>query len=340
VVCDLDGVVYRGSHAIPHAVPALRAAGEVARVVYATNNASRTPAEVAGHLTRLGLDASAADVRTSAQAGAAELARRLPAGARVLAVGGPGVADALRSVGLTATTDGEVAGVLQGWGAQVRVADLAAAAIAVQRGAVWVATNRDLTLPTEAGIVPGNGTLVAAVATATGRDPIVVGKPHPPLYLEVAEHLGLEPPRLLAVGDRLDTDILGAQAAGMDSAWVLTGVDGFASLARSTATPTYAVPDLRGLLTPPVSIARTGWSWGDGTRWVRVRMAGGSVEDVAMQGFSDPREPSQRSVLVAVCARMVAELRSTGEIAPSALVELGRRLDRVARDTSTVPDPQ
>lgn len=289
VVCDLDGVVYRGPEAVDHAVGAL---GELSvPIVYATNNASRPPGEVAAHLSDLGLTVKARDVVTSSQAGAAELAARLPEGAVVLAVGGPGVREALTSTGLRVVLPPDVndvdetpvSGVLQGYGATVSASDLAEAAYAVSAGALWVATNTDQTLPTHRGTAPGNGTLVAAVATATGAEPTVVGKPYAPLYRLCAERLGMDVAGLLAVGDRLDTDIAGAVAAGMDSALVLTGVDSVTTLALADARmrPTYLLEDLRDLA-QEYRPAETDYSWwtcgGD-----RRRIADGTWE-VASKG--------------------------------------------------------
>ncbi|WP_270887835.1 HAD-IIA family hydrolase [Pedococcus sp. 5OH_020] len=268
VVCDLDGVVYRGPEAVDHAVSALSAL--TVPVVYATNNASRPPQEVAAHLTDLGLHVSGRDVATSSEAGAAELARRLPPGSTVLAIGGEGVREALRQHSFRVVTgtqaqesrDETYAGVLQGYGPAVTASDLAQAAYAVSAGALWVATNIDETLPTHLGTAPGNGTLVAAVQRATGCEPIVVGKPHAPLYRLCADRLGQPASQLLAVGDRLDTDIAGAVEAGMDSALVLTGVDSVTSLAGAPAPlrPTYVVPDLRALVEDYVP-AETDYSW-------------------------------------------------------------------------------
>ena len=268
VVCDLDGVVYRGPEAVEHAVSALSAL--TVPVVYATNNASRPPGEVAAHLSDLGLQVSGRDVVTSSQAGAAELAAKLPRGSLVLAVGGPGVRDALLHAGLRVVLPGEVNdteetvidGVLQGYGQSVTASDLAEAAYAVAAGALWVATNTDRTLPTHRGTAPGNGTLVAAVASATGIDPVVVGKPHAPLYHLCADRLEISPTRLLAVGDRLDTDIAGAVEAGMDSALVLTGVDSVTTLSHVPAAlrPTYLLEDLRELSEEYVG-AETDYSW-------------------------------------------------------------------------------
>ncbi|MGG5259763.1 HAD-IIA family hydrolase [Phycicoccus avicenniae] len=258
LVCDLDGVVYRGPDAVPHAVEALSSLS--VPVVYATNNASRTPDDVATHLRELGLDAEPADVVTSSQAAAWLLGRDdVPDGATVLAVGGAGVAAALDEAGLravrrTADAGGDVLAVVQGYGPDVTASDLAEAAYVAQAGARWVATNTDATLPTERGTAPGNGSLVAAVSRAVGREPDdVAGKPQPPLYLLAADRLGLPTERVLAVGDRLDTDIEGAVRAGTDSLLVLTGVDDLDAVLDAPAErrPTFVAPDLRGLHDDP-----------------------------------------------------------------------------------------
>lgn len=251
LVCDLDGVVYRGPHAVPYAVESLVACGKP--IVFATNNASRTPGDVADHLTSLGLTCRAEDVVTSSQAAAWVLMDRIERGSPVLAIGGPGVAAALseRGFALVDSADDDPVAVVQGYGSQVSASDLAEAAYAVHKGALWVATNTDATLPTDRGVAPGNGSLVAAVATATGREPdVVAGKPHAPCYLLAAERLGCDPGQLLAVGDRLDTDIAGAVAASMDSLLVLTGVSTLkeARCAPDRQGPTFVADDLRALV--------------------------------------------------------------------------------------------
>jgi glycerol 3-phosphatase-2 len=253
VVCDLDGVVYRGPEAVPHAVEALRRLS--VPLLYATNNASRTPEDVARHLTELGLECSPQAVATSAQAAAWLLGHDLDRAARVLAVGGDGVAVALGEAGFEAvrsggTGDAGPSAVVQGYGPGVTAADLAEAAYAIEAGARWVATNTDATLPTNRGVAPGNGSLVAAVARAVGHEPdAVAGKPEPPLYRLCAERLELDVTRVLAVGDRLETDIAGAVAAGMDSLLVLTGVDDLDAVldAPAGARPTHVATDLRAL---------------------------------------------------------------------------------------------
>ncbi len=293
VVCDLDGVVYRGPDPVPNAIEVL--IGLSRPVVYATNNASRTPSEVAAHLRAMGLPARPEDVVTSSMAGAAELARMVTPGAQVLAVGGPGVAAALRDVRLSPVSNAtdSVAAVLQGYGANVSAADLAEAAYAVERGAPWIATNTDATLPTDRGTAPGNGTLVAAVAEAAQTSPRVVGKPFTPLYLLCASRLGAEPSRTLAVGDRLNTDIAGAVAATMDSLLVLTGVDTLvnAALSRPSERPTWVSTDLRGLRQPLEKPRRDGEWWVSGSDARRLRDSGwearrGDADDALNAGLA------------------------------------------------------
>lgn len=269
IICDLDGVVYRGDDAVPGAPDALQdMVVRGVRVVYATNNASRVPAEVARQVADLGAPATPEDVVSSAQAGAARLQAQLSAGARVLALGGDGVVEALEQAGFTpvypADLDGaavDVEAVLQGFGRQLRVSDFETAARVLAGDLPWVATNDDATLPLPWGQSPGNGAYIDLLTTATRRRPVVVGKPHPPLYRLALDRLGTSPSRTLAVGDRLATDIVGAAAAGIDSAWVLTGVDRPSDLVGGTASPTYVVTALTELLRPYAVAAPDAGGW-------------------------------------------------------------------------------
>ena len=262
VLFDLDGVVYLGPVAVPGApegIAALRARG--ARIGFVTNNAARPPGAVADHLSELGISADAADVVTSAQAGAQLVVRRCNPGAKVLAVGGPGVWEALREVGLVGvgSADDHPVAVLQGYGFDLTFRQLNEAAIAIQRGAYWVATNIDPTRPTDRGIVPGNGPAVDAVRQAVDIEPEVAGKPYRPLVDATVDRLRLRHP--IFVGDRLDTDITGAVAAGLDSMLVLTGAHGAADLvaAGPGSRPTRLGYDLRDLLRPArVCVERPG----------------------------------------------------------------------------------
>ena len=210
---DLDGVVYVGPDAVPGVPEALsdvRSAGM--RLGFVTNNAARTPEQVAEHLTELGVDAEPEDVITSSQAAATVVAELLGPGARVLPVGGPGVATALRAAGLTVVDRAEdhPDAVVQGYGREVGWAQLAEAVVAVRNGARHVATNTDATIPSPRGPLPGNGAMVGVVSAVTGRQPLVTGKPDPAMHAECVRRTGARRP--LVVGDRLDTDIEGARA--------------------------------------------------------------------------------------------------------------------------------
>ena len=250
---DLDGVVYLGGTAIPGAAQALRKAESAGmRLAYVTNNAFRTPAAVAALLTSFGAPATAPDVVTSAQAAARLLAERLPAGAPVLVIGGTGLRMAVRERGLrpVSTVADRPQAVVQGYSPDVGYSVLAEGGLAVAAGALFVATNGDLTLPSRRGRQPGNGSLVQVIATATGVQPLVAGKPEPPLHRESVLRTGAKHP--LVVGDRLDTDIDGARRVGADSMLVLTGVThpADAVLASPSQRPTYLAEDLAGLLEP------------------------------------------------------------------------------------------
>ncbi|MFB7460865.1 MULTISPECIES: HAD-IIA family hydrolase [unclassified Streptomyces] len=259
---DLDGVVYAGGHAIAHAVDSLgtaRAGGM--HLAYVTNNALRTPAAVAAHLTELGIRAEASDVVTSAQAVARLIADQVPQGARVLVIGGEGLRTALRERGLepVESADDDPAAVVQGYGGpDLPWGRFAEACYAIARGVPWFASNTDLTIPGARGIGPGNGAAVEVVRIATGAEPQVAGKPLPPMHRETVLRTGAERP--LVVGDRLDTDIEGAFNGGVDSLLVLTGVTDGAQLlaAPPRHRPTYVDADLRGLLTGQPEITREG----------------------------------------------------------------------------------
>ncbi|WP_248763870.1 HAD-IIA family hydrolase [Pseudarthrobacter sp. SSS035] len=247
VLADLDGVVYTGPRAIDGATNALdKLEGEGKSLAYVTNNASRSPEEVATHLRELGAPATAEQVFGSALAGAQLLAAKMAAGAAVLVVGSQILADSVRAQGLVvvSSSDDRPDAVIQGFSPALGWKDLAEAAYAVTAGATWVATNMDMTLPQERGFAPGNGSLVAAVAAATGKSPLVAGKPEAALFETAARHSGVE--RALVVGDRLDTDILGGNRAGMATVLVLTGVDSVqtALAARLDERPNYVIRSL------------------------------------------------------------------------------------------------
>ncbi|MFJ6652753.1 HAD-IIA family hydrolase [Microbacterium sp. NPDC091313] len=258
VLADLDGVVYAGPGAIPHAVASLqRAEQEGARLGFITNNASRTDASVAGHLTDLGLRVAAEQVVTSPQAAMRLLAERVPAPATILVVGGEGLVVEVERAGYTVTRSAEdsPAAVVQGFAPEVGWTQLAEAAYALQTpedegGIPWIATNTDWTIPQARGIAPGNGTLVSAVHTAVGRLATVAGKPETPIFTEAVARFRARSP--LFIGDRLDTDIQGSSRAGIRSALVLTGIDRpkHVLAAPADARPDFLLSDLRDLFEP------------------------------------------------------------------------------------------
>ncbi len=274
VLLDLDGTVYAGGRPVPGAAPAVAACREAGvDVRFVTNNASLPPEDVAAHLGRVDVPARPDEVRTSSQAGALLVREACGEGARVLAVGGPGVAGALTDAGLVPVTSADDApvAVLQGFGPQVGWAELTEAAYAVRAGALWVATNTDATLPRERGPAIGNGSLVAAVRNATGAVPRVAGKPEAPLLLAAAEGRPA-----LVVGDRLDTDVAGGHAAGLPTLWVSTGVDVAATVVAAPPEhrPTHLGADLGALLEPPAVVDRdvdgAAVTWSSGGARVQV----------------------------------------------------------------------
>ncbi|OMG53331.1 HAD-IIA family hydrolase [Tessaracoccus sp. ZS01] len=250
---DLDGVIYLGPYAvegIPEALEELRSRGT--HVGFVTNNAARTPAAVADHLEELGIRASEGDVVNSTQATLRMLVADLPAGAKILAVGTDALVQQLAGAGFTVvdSIDDEPMAVVQGYHPTLEWTRLEDAALAIQRGAVWYATNPDLTRPSERGIVPGLGSQVGVVRNCVAIDPKIAGKPFRPLLDETV--LRLSAARPIFVGDRTDTDILGANNVGMDSLFVFTGAHGKADLdvAPPAFRPTHIGFDATALLEP------------------------------------------------------------------------------------------
>jgi len=266
LLADLDGVVYAGPGALPHAIESLNRASASMRLGYITNNASRTDAAVAEHLTGLGLTVAADDVVTSPQAAMRLLATMVPAPATILIVGGDGLVDEAHKAGYTVTRSAEdsPAAVVQGFAPEVAWTDLAEAAFALQipeeeGGIPWISTNTDWTIPRERGVAPGNGTLVSAVHTAIGRLSVVAGKPEKPIFEVAVERFDAQRP--LFIGDRLDTDISGSTRAGIDSALVLTGIDRpkHVLAAPQGSRPEYILSDLRELHEPyPQTVEKNG----------------------------------------------------------------------------------
>ncbi|AIG64189.1 HAD family hydrolase [Corynebacterium atypicum] len=247
LLLDLDGTVWEGGRPIAGAVEAITAS-ELPDV-YVTNNASRGPEEVARMLESIGLHPPAEQVVTSAQAGVKLALADGGAGARALILGVDSLREIARAAGLdvveSAAENPDV--VIQGHDPRTGWAELSEAALAIRAGARFYATNLDTTLPMQRGLMVGNGSMVAAVVSATGVEPVSAGKPEATMFHVAARHVGATRP--LAVGDRLNTDIRGGNAAEMDTLHVLTGVSGMRELlvADEDERPTFIAEDLSGL---------------------------------------------------------------------------------------------
>lgn len=247
---DLDGVVYIGGSSVPGAAGSIARARDAGmRVAFVTNNAARPPQQVAEHLRELKITVEAHDVVTSAQAAASVLRSRFGAGARIATLGAEGLVEALRDAGLeVVAVDAEADAAVTGYGPDVRWRDIMRVATRIRDGLPWVASNTDGSIPTPYGEAPGHGVLVETIARFSGVAPVVAGKPAPPLLEETIQRVGGDRP--LMVGDRLDTDIEGGRAVGVDTLLVMTGVTGLAELlaASPQTRPSYVAADLGGLL--------------------------------------------------------------------------------------------
>jgi glycerol-1-phosphatase len=280
LLIDLDGTVFRGHQPTEGAVQTL---DEVtSRKLFVTNNASRSAEQVATHLRELGFTVTGDDVVTSAQSAAHLLAEKLPAGSPVLIVGTESLADEISAVGLRPVRrfDDDPVAVVQGLSLTIGWPDLAEAALAIRAGALWVAANVDATLPTERGLLPGNGALVAALRAATGGEPAVAGKPAPTLLNDAVARGDSRKP--LVIGDRLNTDIEGANAAQLPSLMVLTGVNNAldAVCAIPEQRPTFIGQDLRSLQRDSALLAVGPQdAWRVDVDGHAVTVSGGNVED-------------------------------------------------------------
>lgn len=265
LLLDLDGTVWEGGDAIPHAVEAIR--GSNRPTLYITNNASRGADEVASMLGTIGLDVAPDNVLTSAQAALGLAQKHLEPGDNVLVLGAQSFRDLVTAAGYSVvdSADDNPKVVLQGHNPDTGWRELSEAALAIQRGAVYLASNLDTSLPMQRGLMVGNGSMVAAVTSATGVVPEAAGKPAPAMFLQAASQANAARP--LAIGDRLDTDIAGAVAAGIPALHVLTGVSGQLALieAPKEHRPTYIAEDMRGLNADPAEL-RPGRQGGFGAR--------------------------------------------------------------------------
>jgi 4-nitrophenyl phosphatase len=247
VVLDLDGVVYRGESALPGAGAALAELDRDHRVVLATNNSSRTPEQVVAKIERLtGIALDPALAVTSAMA-AASIADAVP----TTVVGGPGIDDALGRNGIPIVDAADAAQLITGIDFAFDYDRLRGAARCARRGARWISTNDDVTFPAEDGLWPGAGAITAAVAAASGVEPEVAGKPHPPMARLLGELADDGP--VIVVGDRPETDLALARTGGWLAVLALSGVTDSAQGLPESLAPDHVVA---GLADVPVLLER------------------------------------------------------------------------------------
>jgi 4-nitrophenyl phosphatase len=247
-IIDMDGVLYRGSVAIPEAAPFL-AALEALGMPYmmATNNATATPGDYVRKLDDMGIPLRPEQVFTSALATANYLKATFQRGTRVFVVGMEALREAVYGDGYFVESWADADVVVSGADFRLVYESLRVACLAIRAGAEYVATNADVTFPTPEGLVPGAGAIVAALTVSGGKEPTVVGKPSPVMVERCLSELQLGPSEAVMLGDRLDTDILAGQRAGMRTVLVTTGVSSVADIDATGIRPDWTVPSLDSL---------------------------------------------------------------------------------------------
>jgi 4-nitrophenyl phosphatase len=257
LIIDMDGVLWHGEKPLPGLGDFFAILKERRiRFILATNNASLTPEQYVSKLERMGVAVNRSDILTSGIATALYLAEQCdPATTRVFVVGEAGARQPLIERGFALTglyevkdgADQATAGadiVVCGKDESINWDKLATATLNIRAGARFIGTNADTTLPTERGLVLGNGAILAALQAATGVTPTIIGKPEPVIYRQALNLLGTNPAATVALGDRLETDILGAVRSRIRSILVLSGVSTDEDLAKSDYRPTWVMPDL------------------------------------------------------------------------------------------------
>ena len=228
LILDMDGVLWHDTQAIGHLPAIFAAISDLGlRYVFATNNATKTVAEYQDKLSKFGLDVQAEQIITSAATTALYLQEHYAAGTCIYVVGSDSLRQILRQHGFVVSPVDDCRSaqlVVVGMDVGMTYEKIRNAALLVRAGAGFIATNTDATFPTPQGLFPGAGTMVAAIRTASGRDPVIIGKPSSAMYEHAYRVLNLNPREVMGIGDRLETDIAGAQKAGCLSGLVLSGV--------------------------------------------------------------------------------------------------------------------
>jgi 4-nitrophenyl phosphatase len=251
LIIDMDGVLYRDTEPIGD-LPAIfnKIRSDGLKFILATNNATRTIDEYLQKLNGFGVSLNEREIITSAQATGIYLQEHHPGGCRLFVVGQPSLIHTLEDYGLTVVSDpqDDVEVVVASMDLGLSYDKIRDAELLIRNGCTFVGTNPDVTYPTPGGLYPGSGTVIGAIEIASGQEPIIIGKPQPLLYQMALRRLDLKPEETLGIGDRLETDIAGAQAAGMPSALVLTGAATLAQAKAFSPPPDIIIQDLSELL--------------------------------------------------------------------------------------------
>ncbi|WP_010647337.1 TIGR01457 family HAD-type hydrolase [Oceanobacillus massiliensis] len=241
---DLDGTMYRGTESIEGAAEFVdELSGKGIPYLFVTNNSSKTQEDVSNKLNSMGIAASPDQVVTTSLA-TANYIRSRKENARCFVIGEEGLVQALESAGMT-IAESECDFVVTGIDRQVTYEKFTKACLEVRNGARFISTNSDIAIPTERGLLPGNGALTSVVTVSTGQSPTFIGKPEAIIMEEALAILGLAKEETLMVGDNYHTDITAGIHAGMDTLMVFTGVTPFEELERLSIPPTHYVHDLR-----------------------------------------------------------------------------------------------
>jgi len=244
LIIDMDGVLYKGRQPLPGARRLLTyLRQEQVPFILATNNSTMTPEQYVAKLAAMDIEVTEEDILTSGQAAALFLSKIAPPMARVYAIGEDGLFSALDWQGFR-VTDQDIQYVVVGMDRQLTYEKLRIATLAIRRGAAFIGTNPDTTLPTEDGLVPGNGANLAALEAATDLPPLIIGKPQPTLLNLAMKRLGVSRKGTAIMGDRLETDILGGKNAGITTILVLSGISQPEELEDSSYQPDLVFPGI------------------------------------------------------------------------------------------------